>query len=83
MSLVSFPNFLELASICIIVNAPPVYLKKVGRFFANHSRPQSPSFLGHVVEKRGALEAAVTGCQKISDIRLRMCRSYKYHCSCS
>ena len=34
-----------------------------------HSRPQSPSFLGHVVGKRGALEAAVTGCQKISDIR--------------
>ena len=25
-----------------------------------HSRPQSPSFLGHVVGKRGALEAAVT-----------------------
>ena len=25
-----------------------------------HSRPQSPSFLGHVVRKRGALEAAVT-----------------------
>ena len=24
-----------------------------------HSRPQSPSFLGHVVGKRGALEAAV------------------------
>ena len=48
-----------------------------------HSRPQSPSFLGHVVGKRGALEAAVTGCQKISDIRSRMCRSYKYHCSCS
>ena len=49
----------------------------------NHSRPQSPSFLGHVVRKRGALEAAVTGCQKISDIRSRMCKSYKYHCSCS
>ena len=48
-----------------------------------HSRPQSPSFLGHLVGKRGALEAAVTGCQKISDIRSRMCRSYKYHCSCS
>ena len=48
-----------------------------------HSRPQSPSFLGHVVGKRGALEAAVTGCQKISDIRSRMCKSYKYHCSCS
>ena len=42
-----------------------------------HSRPQSPSFLGHVVGKRGALEAAVTGCQKISDIRSCMCRSYK------
>ena len=42
----------------------------------DHSRPQSPSFLGHVVGKRGALEAAVTGCQKISDIRSRMCRSY-------
>ena len=26
-----------------------------------HSRPQSPSFLGHVVRKRGALDAAVTG----------------------
>ena len=52
-------------------------------FLTGHSRPQSPSFLGHVVGKRGALEAAVTGCQKISDIRLRMCRSYKYHCSCS
>jgi len=50
---------------------------------ADHSRPQSPSFLGHVVGKRGALEAAVTGCQKISDIRSRMCRSYKHHCSCS
>ena len=25
-----------------------------------HSRPQSPSFLGHVVRKRGALGAAVT-----------------------
>ena len=48
-----------------------------------HSRPQSPSFLGHVIGKRGALDAAVTGCQKISDIRLRMCKSYKYHCSCS
>ena len=48
-----------------------------------HSRPQSPSFLGHVVRKRGALEAAVTGSQKISDIRSRMCKSYKYHCSCS
>ena len=47
------------------------------------SRPQSLSFLGHVVGKRGALDAAVTGCQKISDIRSRMCRSYKYHCSCS
>ena len=51
--------------------------------FAGHSRTQSPSFLGHVVLKRGALEAAVTGCQKISDIRSRMCRSYRYHCSCS
>ena len=40
-----------------------------------HSRPQSPSFLSHVVGKRGALEAAVTGCQKISDTRLRMCRT--------
>ena len=48
-----------------------------------HSRPQSPSFLGHVVGKRRALEAAVTGCQKISVIRSRMCRSYKYHCSWS
>ena len=48
-----------------------------------HSRPQSPSFLGHVVKKRGALEAAVTGCQKISHIRSRTCKSYKYHCSCS
>ena len=48
-----------------------------------HSRPQSPSFLGHVVRKPGALEAAVTGCEKISDIRSRMCKSYKYHCSCS
>ena len=34
-----------------------------------HSRPQSPSFLGHLIGKRGALEAAVIGCQKISDIR--------------
>ena len=33
--------------------------------------------------KRGALEASVTGYPKISDIRSRMCRSYKYHCSCS
>ena len=32
-----------------------------------HSRPQSPSFLGHVVGKRGALEVAVTGRQKSSD----------------
>ena len=32
---------------------------------------------------QGALEAAVTGCPKILDIRSRMCRSYKYHCSCS
>ena len=48
-----------------------------------HSLPQSPSFLGHVVRKRMALEAAVNGCQKISDIRSRMCKSYKYHCSCS
>ena len=30
----------------------------------SHSHPQSPSFLGHVVGKRGALEAAATGCQK-------------------
>ena len=43
-----------------------------------HSRPQSPSFLGHVVLKREALEADVTGCPKISDIRSRMSRSYKY-----
>ena len=48
-----------------------------------HSRPQSPSFLGHVVLKRGALEAAVTGGPKISDIRSRTCRSYKIQCSCS
>ena len=48
-----------------------------------HSRPQSPSFLGHVVLKREALEADVTGCPKISDIRSRMSRSYKYHCSFS
>ena len=33
-----------------------------------HSRPLSPSFLGHLVGKRGALEAAVTGCQKISEV---------------
>ena len=50
---------------------------------AVHSRPQIPSFLGHMVGKRGALEGPVTGCQKISDIRSRMCRSYKYYCSCS
>ena len=49
---------------------------------ATHSRRQSPSFLGHVVLKQGVLEAAVTGCQKISDIRSRMSRSCKYHCSC-
>ena len=48
-----------------------------------HSRPQSPSFLGHVVLKRGALEAVVAKCPKISNIRSRMCRSYKYHCSWS
>ena len=42
-----------------------------------HSCPQSPSFLGHVVGKRGALEAAVIGCQNISDIRSGMCKSYK------
>ena len=29
-----------------------------------HSRPQSPSFLGHVVGKRGALEAAVPDVRK-------------------
>ena len=46
-------------------------------------RPQSLSLLGHVVLQRGALEATVTGCQKTSHIRSRMCRSYKYHCSCS
>ena len=39
-----------------------------------HSRPQSPSFLGHVVRKRGALEAAVTiltsgcACAKVTNI---------------
>ena len=44
------------------------------------SSPESV-VLGHVVLKRGALEAAFTECQKISDIRSRMCR--KYHCSCS
>ena len=38
-----------------------------------HSRPQSPSFIGHVVLKRGALEAAVTGCLKTLEIRSRMC----------
>ena len=43
----------------------------------------SPSFLGHVVLKRGALEAAVTRRQKFSDIRSRIWGSYKYHCSCS
>ena len=30
----------------------------------DHSRPQSPSFLGHVVLKRWALEAVVTRCPK-------------------
>ena len=44
-------------------------------YVSPHSRPQSSSFLGHVVLKRGALEAAVTGCQKISDIRSRMSSS--------
>ena len=39
--------------------------------------------LSHVVGKRGALETAVTGCQKISDNWSRMCRSYKYHGSSS
>ena len=29
---VYFPNFLELASICIIVNSPVIYLKQVGTF---------------------------------------------------
>ena len=43
----------------------------------------SPSFLGHVVLQRGALEAAVTRRQKFSDIRSRIWGSYKYHCSCS
>ena len=33
-----------------------------------HSCPQSPSFLDHVVLKRGALEEAVTGCQKIDSL---------------
>ena len=60
-----------------------LFLRILRQSRAMHSRPQSPSFLGHVVGKRGALEAAVTGCQKISDIRSRMCKSYKYHCSCS
>ena len=36
-----------------------------------HSRPQSPSFLGHVVLKLGALEVALAGCQKTSDLRSR------------
>ena len=58
-------------------------LKKAVRPAGTHSRPQSPSLLGQVVLKRGALEAAITGCQKISDIRSRMCRSYEYHWSCS
>ena len=58
-------------------------LKKAVRPAGTHSRPQSLSFLGHVVLKPGALEAAVTRCQKICEIRSRMCRSYKYHCSCS
>ena len=30
----------------------------------DHSRPQSPSFLGHLVLKRWALEAVVTECPK-------------------
>ena len=38
-------------------------LKKAVRLAGTHSRPKSPSFLGHLVLKRGALEAAVTGCQ--------------------
>ena len=39
-------------------------LKKAVRPAGTHSGPQSPSFLGQMVFKRGALEAAVTGCQK-------------------
>ena len=52
----------------------PAHVWDLRRSSWSHSRPQSPSFLGHVVGKRGALDAAVTGCQKISDIRSRMCR---------
>ena len=45
--------------LCKCLAAAPVFL-----LGATHSRPQSPSFLGHGVGKRGGLEAAVTGCQK-------------------
>ena len=30
-----------------------------------------------------ALDAATTGCQKFSDIRSRMCGSFRHNCSCS
>ena len=56
---------------CLVLLCPicEQFLLSSFRVSTRHSRPQSPSFLGHVVGKRGALEAAVTGCQKISDIR--------------
>ena len=75
-----FSNYQKKIILLMVRNSPA--FDRHG-FVFSHSRPQSASFLGHVVGKRGALEAAVTGCQKISDIRSRMCRRYKYHCSCS
>ena len=39
---------------------------------SKHFRPQSPSFLGHVVGKRGALDAAVTDVRKF----LTSCRAW-------
>ena len=57
----------------------------VGRQLTNsHSRPQSPPFLLVTWSaKRRALDAATTGCQKFSDIRSRVCSSFRHNCSCS
>ena len=41
------------------------HIKSSISLVTSHSRSQNPSFLGHVVGKRGALEETVTGCQKI------------------
>ena len=53
-----------------IDNLKRLFPERSSEFFASHSRPQSPLFLGHVVLKR---EALATGSLQIKGTVTRFC----------